>query len=110
MGEFQCPHHEKIEDKCGQVDKLIEAVNEKIGLRALIPIMAIVVTILGIFIGILHVEYRDTIQTLGFTDAVITKIMSEQNRMTNDTLKSIEVNIAIMKTDIEHIKKNGKIP
>ncbi len=104
----ECPHHENIADKCGQIETLFKIVNEKVGLKSLIPIMAIVVMVLGIFIGILHSGYQDTIKSLQTSSGVLAKLFTEQGREVNQSLKSIEVKIAVMGADIEHIKKNGK--
>ncbi len=103
----ECPHHEKIDDKCNQIDSLFSLVNEKIGLKSLIPIMGVVVIILGIFITILHDGYKTTIKVLTDNQISLSNIVAEQEKEKNKIFKSIEVSIAVMQTDIAHMK-NGK--
>ncbi len=103
----QCPHHEKIEDKCNQIDKLYKMVNEKVGLKSLIPIMAIVVTVLGIFIAILHGGYTETIKRLEMANTLTMNLTITQTNKVSQDLTDIKVKIATIGESVENIK-NGK--
>jgi hypothetical protein len=99
-----CPHHEMIHNKCNQIDDLMIIVSDKVGLKSLIPIMAVVVAILGVFIGILHVGYRDTITEIREANRITTNLATTQGIKTGQDLTDIKVNMASLAKDVENIK------
>lgn len=104
----ECQHHEKVEDKCNQIDSLFKLVNEKVGLKSLISIMAIVVASIGLFIGILHSGYQDTINEIRKNNAITASLAANLGTETNKELSAIKVEITKLAKDVEHIMKGEK--
>lgn len=103
--KMNCPHHEHIAERCGQIERLWITVDTKVGTKTLLSIVAITVTVLGVIVGILHFGYASTITRLEGFNVSITNQINKQDQVTNDTLKRIEVNMAVIQRDIEKMEK-----
>ncbi len=104
---MECQHHEWVDNQCKQISCLAKQIQSKVSFMSLVYVVSIAVMVIGIFIGILHVGYQNTIQALQHADASVTKGFTEQSKQMNETLTAIKIQMAVMSVDIEHIK-NGK--
>ena len=100
---MDCIHHEKIEDKCKEIDSMWDEVHQKTSTKTLISILAISVTIVALIVGILHLGYTTTISELKAADVESRKEIGRQSEKMACSLSAINVSIAQMDEKLNYL-------